>query len=115
MLSHITLTACTETAHILVRYFIAYLVVNVVLLSLLMDPRDEEDPTLHRPLRAGLVSPACSDVRVGDAFISVLMPIATAIIVETATFTASCSLFHLRDSLVVKEAVKYGNLWRRFQ
>ena len=68
---------------------------NVVLLSLLVDPRDEEDPALHGPLRAGLVSSAGSVGRVADPVVPVLVSIAAAIIVEAATLTASCRLFYL--------------------
>ena len=75
---------------------------NVVLLSLLVDPCDEEDPALHGPLGARLVSSTGSDVRVADAVISVLVSIATTIIVETATFTASCSLFNLQGKSMLR-------------
>ena len=75
---------------------------NVVLLSLLVDPCDEEDPALHGPLGARLVSSTGSDVRVADAVISVLVSIATAIIIETTTFTASGRLFYLQGKKMLR-------------
>ena len=72
---------------------------NVVLLSLLVDSRDEEDPALDGPLGTGLVSSARGDVRVSDAVISVLVSIAAAIVVESPTLSASCRLFHLRNEV----------------
>ena len=74
---------------------------NIILLSLLVDSCDEENPALYGPLRAGFVSSAGSDVRVADAVISVLVAIATAIVVKSTTFAACCGLFHLKCSSVI--------------